>query len=184
MRRFGDADLAEESVQEAFGRALGRLGRLPAAEHIVTLSADVAVTTHLAGWINRKGVWAPSARTDFFAETPQAMQWKESPAGQHIELGIAENNLFLMLAALGLSGDQNNTTFNGLGSGVSSLPPDAQVRLVLTDGLAREGVVPGGSKANLQFVAPRATFPERMEEPDRLVLADAQTAGRGRQGRP
>jgi pyruvate dehydrogenase E1 component len=27
------------------------------------------------------------------------------PAGQHIELGIAENNLFLMLAALGLSGD-------------------------------------------------------------------------------
>jgi pyruvate dehydrogenase E1 component len=93
----------QSSSQEAFGRALGRLGRLPAAEHIVTLSADVAVTTHLAGWINRKGVWAPSARTDFFAETPQAMQWKESPAGQHIELGIAEHNLFLALGAFGLS---------------------------------------------------------------------------------
>jgi selenide,water dikinase len=38
-------------------------------------------------------------------------------------------------------------------------------------------VVPGGSRANLEFVAPRATFPERMDEPDRLVLADAQTNG-------
>jgi pyruvate dehydrogenase E1 component len=93
----------QSSSQEAFGRALGRLGRLPAGEHIVTLSADVAVTTHLAGWINRKGVWAPSARPDFFAETPQAMPWKESPAGQHIELGIAEHNLFLALGAFGLS---------------------------------------------------------------------------------
>ena len=93
----------QSSSQEAFGRALGRLGRLPAAEHIVTLSADVAVTTHLAGWINRKGVWAPSARPDFFAETPQAMQWKESTAGQHVELGIAEHNLFLALGAFGLS---------------------------------------------------------------------------------
>lgn len=43
--------------------------------------------------------------------------------------------------------------------------------------LAREGVVPGGSRANLEFVAPRTTFPEGMDEPDRLVLADAQTNG-------
>ncbi len=34
-----------------------------------------------------------------------------------------------MFSAFGLGGDQNNTTFNGLGSGVSSLPPDAQVRV-------------------------------------------------------
>jgi len=94
---------AQASSQEAFGRVLGKLGRLPAGDHIVTLSADVAVTTHLAGWINRKGVWAPVARPDFFAETPQMMQWKESPAGQHVELGIAEHNLFLALGAFGLS---------------------------------------------------------------------------------
>jgi pyruvate dehydrogenase E1 component len=30
-------------------------------------------------------------------------QWTLSPSGQHIELGIAENNLFILLAALGLS---------------------------------------------------------------------------------
>ena len=33
-----------------------------------------------------------------------AQKWAMSPAGQHIELGIAENNFFLLLAALGLSG--------------------------------------------------------------------------------
>ena len=43
--------------------------------------------------------------------------------------------------------------------------------------LAREGVVPGGTKANLEFVSERATFPEQMSEPDRLLLADAQTNG-------
>ena len=33
-----------------------------------------------------------------------AQKWEMSPGGQHIELGIAENNLFLLLAVLGLSG--------------------------------------------------------------------------------
>ncbi len=37
-----------------------------------------------------------------------------------------------MFSAFGLSGDQNNTTFNGLGSGVGSLPPDAQVRVTFS----------------------------------------------------
>ncbi len=96
---------AECSSQEAFGRVLGALSRLPAADRIVTVSADVAVTTHLAGWINRKGVYYPEARRNPFSDVPQTMQWKESPAGQHIELGIAEHNLFLLLGALGLARD-------------------------------------------------------------------------------
>ena len=93
----------ECSTQEAFGRVLGALSRLPVADRVVTVSADVAVTTHLAGWINRKGVYYPEARRSPFADVPQAVQWKESPSGQHIELGIAEHNLFLLLGALGLS---------------------------------------------------------------------------------
>src|SRR5256712_8554185 len=43
--------------------------------------------------------------------------------------------------------------------------------------LAREGVVPGGTRANLEFVSVRARFPESMTETDRLVLADPQTHG-------
>jgi len=93
----------EGSTQEAFGRVLGALARLPAAETLVTVSPDVAVTTHLAGWINRKGVYFPEARPHVFADVPQAVQWREGPAGQHIELGIAEHNLFLLLGALGLT---------------------------------------------------------------------------------
>ncbi|MBI1963599.1 MAG: pyruvate dehydrogenase [Candidatus Rokubacteria bacterium] len=93
----------ESSTQEAFGRVLGALARLPVADAIVTVSADVAVTTHLAGWINRKGVYFPAAKPNPFADLPQAVQWKESPAGQHVELGIAEHNLFLLLGALGLT---------------------------------------------------------------------------------
>jgi pyruvate dehydrogenase E1 component len=39
------------------------------------------------------------------AKIPSAQKWSATNRGQHIELGIAESNLFLMLAALGLSGD-------------------------------------------------------------------------------
>jgi pyruvate dehydrogenase E1 component len=100
---FDETDPGESSTQEAFGRVLGALSRLPVAEAIVTVSADVAVTTHLAGWINRRGVFAPTARRDFFAELPQSIRWREGPRGQHLELGIAEHNLFLLLGALGLA---------------------------------------------------------------------------------
>lgn len=31
------------------------------------------------------------------------LKWAEGPAGQHIELGISEMNLFMLLGALGLS---------------------------------------------------------------------------------
>jgi pyruvate dehydrogenase E1 component len=104
------------STQEAFGRVLAALGRLPAGDRIVTVSADVAVTTHLAGWINRRGIYAPEAKEDFFAEIPQAVRWKESPGGQHIELGIAEHNLFLLLGALGLTHEISAETLLPIGT--------------------------------------------------------------------
>ena len=34
---------------------------------------------------------------------PSTFTWEFSPSGQHIELGIAEMNLFILLSALGLS---------------------------------------------------------------------------------
>jgi pyruvate dehydrogenase E1 component len=113
---LGERFSGETSTQEAFGRVLGALGRQPAGDHIVTVSADVAVTTHLAGWINRKGVWFPRAKPDAFADVTQAVAWKESPAGQHIELGIAEHNLFLLLAALGLTRELSGVTLLPIGT--------------------------------------------------------------------
>ena len=104
------------STQEALGRVLGALAREPAAAAVVTVSADVAITTHLAGWINRTGVYFPEPRPDPFTDTPQALAWRESPAGRHIELGIAEHNLFLLLGALGLTAELSGVTLLPIGT--------------------------------------------------------------------
>jgi pyruvate dehydrogenase E1 component len=106
----------QTSTQEAFGRALAALGRLPAGDAIVTVSADVAVTTHLAGWMNRKGIYFPAARPDAFADVPQALRWREGPEGQHVELGIAEHDLFLSLAAFGLTAELSGATLLPIGT--------------------------------------------------------------------
>ena len=76
------------------------------ADRIVTTSPDVTVSTNLGGWVNRRGVFARSAQADAFrGDRPlSAQDWTMGPKGQHLELGIAENNLFVLLAALGLAG--------------------------------------------------------------------------------
>ena len=92
------------STQEVFGRVLVDLSRDEAvAPYLVTTAPDVATSTNLAGFINRKGVFAPDERRSWGADT--LLKWAEGPTGQHIELGISEMNLFLLLGQLGLSGD-------------------------------------------------------------------------------
>lgn len=99
----------EQSTQAAFGRILLDLAKAgsPLADRIVTTSPDVTVSTNLGAWVNQRGLFRRSELADVFAaaKIPSAQKWGMKPAGQHIELGIAEHNLFLMLAALGLSGD-------------------------------------------------------------------------------
>src|SRR3954454_15549914 len=96
------------STQEAFGRILGALatGDSPLAARIVTTSPDVTVSTNLGAWVNRRGIFDRTERADTFREEKvvSAQRWAMAPRGQHIELGIAEHNLFLELAALGLAG--------------------------------------------------------------------------------
>jgi pyruvate dehydrogenase E1 component len=96
------------STQEAFGRIMGELARSdePLASRIITTSPDVTVSTSLGAWVSRRSVFHRAEHADVFkAERVASVQhWAESRAGQHIELGIAENNLFLTLAALGLAG--------------------------------------------------------------------------------
>src|SRR5206468_12357234 len=55
-------------------------------------------------------------RSNFFADVAQAVQWRESPEGQHIELGIAEHNLFLLLGALGLAHELSGRTLLPIGT--------------------------------------------------------------------
>ncbi|MEE8505140.1 MAG: transketolase, partial [Kiloniellales bacterium] len=94
------------STQDGFGRIMADLARdgSALAERIVTTSPDVTVSTNLGGWVNRRGIFDRHPRADVFKEQKvvSAQRWGMSPAGQHIELGIAENNLFILLGALGL----------------------------------------------------------------------------------
>jgi pyruvate dehydrogenase E1 component len=93
----------------AFGKVMNDLARMggPLAEAIVSTSPDVTVSTNLGGWVNQRGIFAREARTDQFKDSniASAQKWTMGPNGQHIELGIAENNLFLLLGALGLAGE-------------------------------------------------------------------------------
>ncbi len=100
-------DGAEQSTQAAFGRILLDLAKSghPMADRIVTTSPDVTVSTNLGAFVNQRGLFRRQELKDVFAghKIPSPQKWAGHEAGQHIELGIAENNLFLMLAALGLS---------------------------------------------------------------------------------
>jgi len=97
------------STQAGFGEILAEIGRgegacTEMASRIVTTSPDVTVSTNLGPWVNRRGVFDRHTRNDVFrdAKLASAQRWGMSPTGQHIELGIAEQNLFLLLAAAGL----------------------------------------------------------------------------------
>ncbi|MFN5782733.1 MAG: transketolase, partial [Novosphingobium sp.] len=100
-------DGAEQSTQAAFGRILLDLAKSghSLADRIVTTSPDVTVSTNLGAFVNQRGLFRRQELKDVFAghKIPSPQKWAGHEAGQHIELGIAENNLFLMLAALGLS---------------------------------------------------------------------------------
>ena len=95
------------STQEGFGRILNELARgdTDLASRIVTTSPDVTVSTNLGAWVNRRGIFSRADQEDVFQseDVVSAQSWAMSRLGQHIELGIAENNLFILLGALGLS---------------------------------------------------------------------------------
>lgn len=95
------------STQQGFGLVLNEIARGDSelAKRIVTTSPDVTVSTNLGPWVNRRGLFALGEKADLFRseKIPSTFNWDFSPKGQHLELGIAEMNLFIMLSALGLS---------------------------------------------------------------------------------
>ncbi|OYQ28708.1 transketolase [Sandarakinorhabdus cyanobacteriorum] len=97
----------EQSTQSAFGRILFDLAKAggPLSERIVTTSPDVTVSTGLGPWVNARGLFRRQQMPDVFrqAKIPSPQKWQGGSAGQHVELGIAEHNLFLVLAAAGLA---------------------------------------------------------------------------------
>ena len=115
----------EMSTQAGFGALLNELGRgtSPLADRIVTTSPDVTISTNLGAWVNRRGLFAREHMTDTFRSEriPSTFTWEYSPKGQHIELGIAESNLFTLLSALGLSHSINGERLHSDRNAVRSL---------------------------------------------------------------
>jgi pyruvate dehydrogenase E1 component len=105
--RLAFSPSAQMSTQQGFGLLLNELARGDSAlaERIVTASPDVTVSTNLGAWVNRRGLFARAEKADLFRseKIPSTFNWDASPKGQHIELGIAEMNLFILMSALGLS---------------------------------------------------------------------------------
>lgn len=95
------------STQQGFGLLLNDIGKQDSAfaSRVVTTSPDVTVSTNLGAFVNRRGLFAREELADTFKKEriPSTFNWEFSPKGQHMELGIAEMNLFIMLSALGLS---------------------------------------------------------------------------------
>jgi pyruvate dehydrogenase E1 component len=110
----------EQSTQAAFGRILLDLSKAGGdlADRVVTTSPDVTVSTNLGAWVNQRGLFRRSEMPDVFAKAKiaSAQKWSGDKRGQHVELGIAESNLFLMLAAAGLAGDLFGTRLFPIGT--------------------------------------------------------------------
>jgi pyruvate dehydrogenase E1 component len=111
---------AEMSTQQGFGLILNEIARSGAelAERIVTTSPDVTVSTNLGPWVNRRGLFARVENKDLYRaeKIPTTFAWEFSPKGQHLELGIAEMNLFILLGALGLSHSINGARLLPIGT--------------------------------------------------------------------
>lgn len=110
----------EMSTPNACGKILDDLakGNSALADRIFTTSADVTGTGSLGPWVNRRKLFARTAREDTFIEhrIPSTAKWEFTPHGQHIELGIAEMNLFLLLGAAGLSHSLFGKRLNPIGT--------------------------------------------------------------------
>ncbi|WP_026440154.1 transketolase [Acidocella facilis] len=111
------------STQAGFGEILSEIGRAQGeskalSQAIVTSSPDVATSTNLTSWINRRSMFARKAQEDVFRKSKVASMVRKDmhPGGQHIELGIAEQSLFLLLGAAGLAQDLYGTRLLPVGT--------------------------------------------------------------------
>lgn len=118
--RLSAPEGALQSTQGAFGKVLHDLAKsdAPLADRIVTTAPDVTQTTNLGAFVNQRGLFRRQELEDVFrqARIPSAQKWSATRAGQHIELGIAEHNFFLLLASLGLAAPHFGTRLLPVGT--------------------------------------------------------------------
>lgn len=116
-RRLTDRDPPPVSTQAVLGRVLLSLSRLDGVgDRLVTISPDVSTSTSLGGFINKARVWGPEEKRVYDPMDDSPLKWRVGPGGRHIELGIAEMNLVLMLGQLGLTWDSQRERLLPIGT--------------------------------------------------------------------
>jgi selenide,water dikinase len=112
----------------------------------------------------------------------------DSDGTQHVIAIMSELNAAAARAgrAVGVNAATDITGFGLLGhlgelcvaSGVAAeIHFNAVPIIPNTVALLNEGIAPGGSRRNLEYVTPRCHFASSMSEAEQLLLADAQTSG-------
>ena len=111
-----DDPAAPCSTQQGFGRILTHLADDPdVVPYLVTTAPDVATGTGLSGFVDRMRCYRPAGRRDPDAVDPMLGR-RATARGQHLELGISEMNLFLLLGQLGLSWDLSDQPLLPIGT--------------------------------------------------------------------
>jgi pyruvate dehydrogenase E1 component len=114
---ISDRDTRSLSTQAAFGRVLLALSRLDGVgERLVTVAPDVSASTNLGGFINKVGIWGLDEEPVYDTAEDSPLKWRVGPRGRHIEMGIAEMNVVLLLGQLGLSWDHQRERLFPIGT--------------------------------------------------------------------
>lgn len=158
---------------------LSVVGRVHPAEVIRNIGAHVgdrlvltkAIGTGVISTAVKRGV----APADVVATAVQSMKELNRAAGNAMRGVRAHVHAATDITGYGLLGHLHEMT---LGSGVGAVIHAGAVPLLPgARTLAEQGVVPGGSKANLEQAESFTDFDARVDGATRTLLADAQTSG-------
>jgi len=120
LKRFEVKKIGDEEVLIADARLSSAIIALDAVT--VTGQRERALPNRNGKEADAGGGDRPLTNTDLSPDQAGNLAAMAAAAGFQLVPGL--NGAPDMYSVLGLSGDQNNLTFNGLGSGISALPPD------------------------------------------------------------
>jgi len=133
------------------------------------------LTKPLGTGIGTTAIKRAKASDELVARLVDVMRTLNKKAGEVFASGKVRVNALTDVTGFGLLGHLGEMMAGAKRRAVISL--DRTPILEGVPALAREGVVPGGAKNNLEYVAPFVEDPDGLPDDVKVVLADAQTNG-------